>query len=48
MTKKFMPEFAPLLSRYEQWAAGPALAARERRSVESAIRALRRAQSKGE
>ncbi len=47
MTKKFMPEFVPLLPRYEQWAADPALGARERRSVESALRALWRAQAKG-
>ncbi len=47
MTKKFMPAFVPLLSNYEQWAADPALDARDRRSVESAVRALRRAQSKG-
>jgi 3-methyladenine DNA glycosylase AlkD len=47
MTKKFMPTFVPLLSRYEQWAADTALGAQDRRSVESAVRALRRAQSKG-
>jgi 3-methyladenine DNA glycosylase AlkD len=40
MTKKFLPEFAPLLPLYERWAADPALGTRERRSVESAIRAL--------
>ena len=42
MTKKFLPEFASLLPLYEQWAADPALSVKERRSVESAIRALRR------
>jgi 3-methyladenine DNA glycosylase AlkD len=41
MTKKFLPEFAPLLPLYERWAADPALGARERRSVESAIKTLR-------
>jgi 3-methyladenine DNA glycosylase AlkD len=30
MTKKFLPEFAPLLPLYEQWAADPALSARDR------------------
>jgi 3-methyladenine DNA glycosylase AlkD len=44
MTKKFMPEFASLLSRYEAWAADPDLSSRDRRSVESAVRALRKAQ----
>ena len=42
MTKKFLPEFAPLLLRYEQWAADPALSPRDRRSVESAVKTLRR------
>ena len=42
MTKKFLPEFAPLLPLYEQWAADPTLSARDRRSVESAINTLRR------
>jgi len=42
MTKKLLPEFAPLLPLYEQWAADPALSVKERRSVESAIRALLR------
>lgn len=43
MSKKLLPAFKPLLPRYEGWAADPALAARERRSVESAVKALRRA-----
>jgi 3-methyladenine DNA glycosylase AlkD len=42
MTKKFLPEFAPLLPLYEQWAADPALSAKDRRSVESAVKTLRR------
>ena len=40
MTKRFLPEFAPLLARYERWAADPALSARDRRSVESAVKTL--------
>ena len=42
MTKKFLPEFAPLLPLYEQWAADPALSAKDRRSVESAVKTLRK------
>ena len=41
MTKSFLPEFEPLLPRYERWAADPALGAQDRRSVESAIKTLR-------
>jgi 3-methyladenine DNA glycosylase AlkD len=44
MTPKFLPEFASLLPRYEQWAADPALSGQDRRSVQSAIKTLRRAQ----
>lgn len=44
MTPKFLPEFASLLPLYEQWADDPALSARDRRSVQSAIKTLRRAQ----
>jgi 3-methyladenine DNA glycosylase AlkD len=44
MGKKLLPEFATLVPRYEQWAADPALSARDRRSVESAVKTLRRAQ----
>jgi 3-methyladenine DNA glycosylase AlkD len=40
MTKKLLPEFAPLLPLYEQWAADPALSAKGRRSVESAVKTL--------
>jgi 3-methyladenine DNA glycosylase AlkD len=43
MAKKLLPEFAPLLPLYEQWAADPALSSRDRRSVESAVRTLERA-----
>lgn len=41
MTKQFLPEFAPLLSLYGQWATDPALNARDRRSIESAVNTLR-------
>ncbi len=44
MGKKLLPEFAPLLPRYEQWAADPSLSARDRRSVESAVKTLRKGQ----
>jgi hypothetical protein len=44
MSKALLPSFASLLPRYEGWAADPALSRRDRRSVESAVRALRRAQ----
>ena len=45
MTKSFLPEFEPLLPRYEQWAASSALNAQDRRSVESALKTLRGALS---
>jgi len=41
MTKKFLPQFASLLPLYEGWAADTALSARDRRSVESAVKVLR-------
>jgi len=44
MTGKFLPEFGVLLPLYERWAADPALSGRDCRSVESAVRALRKAQ----
>jgi 3-methyladenine DNA glycosylase AlkD len=44
MTKKFLPEFASLLPRYEAWAENPSLSTRERRSVESAVKSLRSVQ----
>jgi 3-methyladenine DNA glycosylase AlkD len=43
MTKKFLPEFASILPLYEQWAADPDLASRDRRSVESAVKTLKKA-----
>ena len=44
MTVKFLPGFAPLLPLYERWAADPTLSARDRRSVESAVKTLRSVQ----
>jgi len=46
MTPKFLPEFGSLLPLYERWAADPMLNARDRRSVESAVKTLRKAQSR--
>jgi 3-methyladenine DNA glycosylase AlkD len=40
MAKKLLPEFAPLLPLYEQWAAHPGLSAKDRRSVKSAVKIL--------
>ncbi len=40
MAKKLLPEFAPLLPQYEQWAADALLSAKDRRSVESAVKIL--------
>lgn len=42
MGKKLLPEFRTLLPRYEAWAQDPALSARDRRSVESAVKTLRK------
>jgi len=44
MTNKFLPQFASLLPLYEDWAADPSLNARDRRSIESAVKTLRKAQ----
>jgi len=44
MATKLLPEFAPLLSLYEQWAADPELSAKDRRSVASAVKKLRNVQ----
>jgi 3-methyladenine DNA glycosylase AlkD len=41
MTKEFLPEFVSLLPLYERWAADPTLSAKDRRSVESAVKTLR-------
>jgi 3-methyladenine DNA glycosylase AlkD len=45
MGKKLLPQFASLLPRYEQWVADPALSAKDRRSVESAVKILRKVQA---
>jgi len=42
MTKKFLPLFKPLLPKYEQWASEPDLMMRDRKSVESALKILRK------
>lgn len=40
MTPSFLPEFKALLPRYEAWAVYPSLNAKDRRSVESAVKKL--------
>jgi 3-methyladenine DNA glycosylase AlkD len=45
MTKKFLPEFAHLLPRYQSWAESPSLSPKERRSVDSAVRILQSVQT---
>lgn len=45
MTKKFLPEFATLLPQYEAWAKMSSLNAKDRRSVESAVRILQSVQT---
>ncbi len=40
MAKKLLPELVSLLPLYEAWAADPALSAKDRRSVESAVKTL--------
>ena len=42
MTKKFLSAFAPLLPKYEIWASDPKLSTKERRSVESAVKILKK------
>ena len=44
MTKAFLPELLSLLPVYEEWAADPFLSAGDRKSVESAVSTLRKAQ----
>ena len=43
MTKKFLSYFSSLLPIYEKWAADPNLNAKDRRSVESAVKKLQEA-----
>jgi 3-methyladenine DNA glycosylase AlkD len=45
MTKKFLPEFFPLLPKYQQWATDPQLSSKDQRSIESAIKTLEKAKS---
>jgi 3-methyladenine DNA glycosylase AlkD len=45
MAKKLLPAFQSLLPQYEEWAAHPDLSSRDRRSVESAVRTLRKVQA---
>jgi hypothetical protein len=40
MTPSFLPEFKSVLPLYEKWAADPSLNAKDRRSVESAVKKL--------
>jgi hypothetical protein len=42
MGRGFLSEFAGLLPQYERWSADPSLSARDRRSVESAVKVLQR------
>ncbi len=45
MAKKLLPDFSTLLPLYEAWTSDPDLNARDRRSVESAVKALRKVQA---
>ncbi|MCP4539034.1 MAG: DNA alkylation repair protein [Chloroflexi bacterium] len=45
MSKKLLPEFASLLPLYEQWISDSTLSARDRRSVESAVKILQQVQA---
>jgi 3-methyladenine DNA glycosylase AlkD len=42
MAKKHLPEFAELLPLYEEWGTGQSLGPKERRSIESAVNALKK------
>ena len=43
MAKQLLPAFESLLPLYEKWAADPELMAKDRRSVESAVKKMRSA-----
>jgi len=43
MTKKFLPEFIPLLPKFQRWGEDPQLTAQDHRSIESAIKTLEKA-----
>ena len=45
MTKSFLPDFTSLLPQYKAWANDAGLTARERSSIDSAIRTLRNSQA---
>jgi 3-methyladenine DNA glycosylase AlkD len=45
MAKKLLPDFAPLLPLYGRWAEAAGLSAKDRRSVEAAVRTLERVRS---
>lgn len=45
MTKSFLPELATLIPKFETWVADPDLTAKDRRSVESALKTLNKAKS---
>jgi 3-methyladenine DNA glycosylase AlkD len=42
MTKKFLPNFKSLTHKFESWVVDPELSAKDRRSIESAIKVLKR------
>jgi 3-methyladenine DNA glycosylase AlkD len=42
MTKTFLPEFVSLIPTYEAWTADPNLSSKDRRSVESALKTLKK------
>jgi len=42
MTKKFIPGFSSLLPKFATWSADPSLSSKDRRSVESAVKVLRK------
>lgn len=45
MGKAYLPNFTPLSPKYEQWLANPSTNARDRKSIQSAIRILKNASS---
>ncbi len=45
MTKKYLPEFLELLPLYEEWSTDQSLNTKERRSIDSAIKKLKKAKA---
>ncbi|MBT3389527.1 MAG: hypothetical protein HN413_03875 [Chloroflexi bacterium] len=45
MTKQFLPEFTTLLPRFEAWQNDPSISAKDRRSIDSAIKTLKKAEA---